>query len=389
QIPITSPEELEQAVARAREAQPAWEALGFEGRKALLEKAAAKFEARAEEIAEMAMREMGKPLADALREVRGYASNLASELKEIGEAIAPTDHSTDTTETQVVRVPHGVVAAITPWNFPVGMPVQILLPALATGNTAVFKPSEQTPLTGAAVAEVLGEFLPAGVLELVHGEGDVGAQLVDSAIDMVGFTGSRETGMKIMQAAASGLKRLVLELGGKDPMVVFADADLEEAAEAAVRHSLRNTGQVCCAVERVYIEKSAAPKFEQLVTEKAAEWKHGPGSQEGVRMGPLVSRQQRSIVESQVQDAVAHGARLLAGGQTPDGPGWFYPATVLSDVGQELRMSREETFGPVVALTPFEGGEEEDVRLANDTPYGFGASVFSGDIEKAQRVAEK
>ena len=386
-IPITSPAEVKAAVARARAAQPGWEALGVEERIARLSHVPAGLEARADELADLITREMGKPRRDALREVRGWASGIAKELDEIRIAMEPEDFPGEDTETTLVRVPHGVVGVITPWNFPVGMPLQILMPAIATGNTAVFKPSEMVPLCGKAVAEILRAEVPDGVVELVQGEGDVGALLVESDIDMIGFTGSRETGVRIMQSAAADLKRLILELGGKDPMVVFGDADLDAAAECAVRHSLRNTGQVCCAVERVYVAKEAVEDFERRVVEKANEWKAGSGFEEESQMGPLVSSEQREKVAVHVKDAVEHGARLLLGGEQPDGPGYFYPATVLADVGQDLRISREETFGPVVSITPFSGDEAEAVELANDTPYGLGASVFSGDEERGARVA--
>lgn len=387
EIPITSPSELTAAVARARAAQRGWEALGIEARCERLAKVRVGLEARAEELADLVTREMGKLRRDAMREVEGWASGIEKELAEIREAVAPQEFPGDDTDTVVVRVAHGVVGVITPWNFPVGMPLQILMPALATGNTAVFKPSEMVPLCGKVVAEIVQECVPPGVLELVQGRGDVGAALVESDIDMIGFTGSRETGMRIMQSAASGLKRLVLELGGKDPMVVFGDADLEAAAECAVRHSLRNTGQVCCAVERVYVEESAAPAFEELVVRKAREWRTGSGFDEQSAMGPLVSGEQREKVAAHVSEAVADGARLLLGGQQPQGPGYFYPATVLAGVGQDMRISREETFGPVVSITTFSGSEEEAIELANDTPFGLGASVFSGDVERGARVA--
>ena len=276
-----------------------------------------------------------------------------------------------------------------PWNFPVGMPLSILIPALATGNTVVFKPSEHVPLVGAKLAELLNKHLPAGVLELVQGEGAVGAQLVDSDVDMIGFVGSRATGQHIMTAAARDLKRLVLELGGKDPMVVFGDADLDAAAESAVRHSLRNTGQVCCAVERVYIEDSVADDFAARVVAKARDWAHGNGFKESSKMGPLVSREQRDKVEAQVKDAVERGAALLLGGTTPDGGGNFYPATVLANVPADAQVVRDETFGPVVCLSRFSGDEDEAVAQANDTPYGLGANVWTGDKERGARVAAR
>ena len=387
EIPCATSEEVHDAVARARAAQPAWQALGLEERCRILAGIADGLAARADELADLATKEMGKLRSDAEREVAGFTAMVKAELAEVQEALAPQSFTTDSNVTELVRMPHGVVAAITPWNFPVGMPLQILGPALAAGNTVVFKPSEHVPLTGRVIAEIVQACVPEDVLVLVEGAGETGAALVAADIDMVGFVGSRETGKRIMESAAQGLKRLVLELGGKDPLVVFADADLDAAAEVAVRHSLRNTGQVCCAVERVYVEESAAAAFEEKVTALAADWQHGDGFDEASKMGPLVSEGQREKVVAQVDAAVADGARLVLGGSSPEGAGWYYPATVLADVSSEQRISHEETFGPVVSLSVFDGSEEEAVRLANDTPYGLGANVFTGDGERGARVA--
>ena len=387
EISCATSEEVHDAVARARAAQPAWQALGLEERCRILAGIADGLAARADELADLATKEMGKLRSDAEREVAGFTAMVKAELAEVQEALEPQSFTTDSNVTELVRMPHGVVAAITPWNFPVGMPLQILGPALAAGNTVVFKPSEHVPLTGRVIAEIVQACVPEDVLVLVEGAGETGAALVAADIDMVGFVGSRETGKRIMESAAQGLKRLVLELGGKDPLVVFADADLDAAAEVAVRHSLRNTGQVCCAVERVYVEESAAAAFEEKVAALAADWQHGDGFDEASKMGPLVSEGQREKVVAQVDAAVADGARLVLGGSSPEGAGWYYPATVLADVSSEQRISHDETFGPVVSLSVFDGSEEEAVRLANDTPYGLGANVFTGDGERGARVA--
>ena len=387
EISCATSEEVHDAVARARAAQPAWQALGLVERCRILAGIADGLAARADELADLATKEMGKLRSDAEREVAGFTAMVKAELAEVQEALEPQSFTTDSNVTELVRMPHGVVAAITPWNFPVGMPLQILGPALAAGNTVVFKPSEHVPLTGRVIAEIVQACVPEDVLVLVEGAGETGAALVAADIDMVGFVGSRETGKRIMESAAQGLKRLVLELGGKDPLVVFADADLDAAAEVAVRHSLRNTGQVCCAVERVYVEESAAAAFEEKVAALAADWQHGDGFDEASKMGPLVSEGQREKVVAQVDAAVADGARLVLGGSSPEGAGWYYPATVLADVSSEQRISHDETFGPVVSLSVFDGSEEEAVRLANDTPYGLGANVFTGDGERGARVA--
>ncbi|MFT7677117.1 MAG: succinate-semialdehyde dehydrogenase/glutarate-semialdehyde dehydrogenase [Planctomycetota bacterium] len=389
QISSTTPAQLSAAVARARAAADGWGRMPVDERLRRLRSLTVGLEARADELADMITREMGKTRASAMGEVQGYTQEVTQICEELELALAPEDFGGKNSQTQLVRMPLGVVAAIAPWNFPLGMPLSILIPALGAGNSVVFKPSEHVPRTGAMLAELLQEVLPPGVLELVQGAGDVGAALVESDIDMIGFVGSRDTGARIMAAAAGQLKRLVLELGGKDPMVVFADADLEAAAKCAVDQSLRNTGQVCCSVERVYVADSVAAEFEALVLERARGWSHGNGFDESSRMGPMVSELQRDKVATQVEEAVAGGARLLLGGEKPDGPGFFYPATVLAGVSQEQRITHDETFGPVVSLTTFNGEEDTAVELANDTPYGLGACVWSADGERAARVAAR
>ena len=253
----------------------------------------------------------------------------------------------------------------------------------------VIKPSEVVPLIGARVAEALIAGLPEGVVQLVQGDGSVGAALVGGEVQMVGMTGSTATGKKIMQSAADGLKRLVLELGGKDPMIVFADADIELAAAHAVENSLYNCGQVCCSVERVYVEQSILPAFEQRCGVLAAEFTAGDGMAESSKIGPMVSRMQRDAVAAQVEEAVSAGARIVAQAPAPctEVSGNFFPATVLSGVMHEAAINQTETFGPVVTLCAFDGSETEAVRLANDTEYGLAAYVYSTDLGKAARVA--
>lgn len=387
EVPVTTEAELQAAVARARAAAPAWAAMPAAERFERLAGISQRFEERIEELADLVTREMGKPRAQAKGEARGWIQTTRTELAEIAQAIAPEVHSTTGNTVDLVRAPHGVVAAITPWNFPIGMPMQILLPALGTGNTVVFKPSELVPLVGAALAEIVGADLPPGVLELVQGDGATGAALVASDVDMIGFVGSRATGKRIMASAAGDLKRLVLELGGKDPLIVMGDADLEAAAECAVRHSLRNAGQVCCSVERVYVADSVADDFEARVLEKAKAWRCGDGFEKGVDMGPMVSAEQRAKVEAQLVAAVEAGAEVAFRGEAPATDGYFHPAVVLTGVGAEAGITHEETFGPVVSLTRFSGEEGEAVRLANDTRYGLGANVFTGDETRGLRMA--
>jgi len=291
--------------------------------------------------------------------------------------------SGDGAESVVVRDPLGVVVVISPWNFPAGEIPFLAVPALAAGNTVIVKPSEVTPLTGALYVKALASALPEGVLQVAQGDGAVGEQLVSSEdVHMVAMTGSSATGKRIMEKCAQNLKRLVLELGGKDPMVVFADADLDQAASDAVSNSVFNAGQVCFAVERIYIEESVKTEFEAKVVEIAKQ------QVVGVTMGPMVSAMQLENVKKQVDDSIANGATKLFESETPAG-GNFYPVTVLSDLKQDMLIQNAETFGPVVAMSAFDGSEKSAVDLANDTEYGLASYVYTSDLEKGSRVARK
>jgi len=251
----------------------------------------------------------------------------------------------------------------------------------------IVKPSEVAPLTGAMVVDALASVLPAGVIQVAQGDGAVGAQLVNSAIDMVAMTGSTAVGRKLIIGCADGLKRLVLELGGKDPMVVFADADLDRAAHDAVFFSLFNCGQVCCSVERVYVDAAIKDEFERRVVELVRSYTVGPGLDEVSKVGPMVSKMQCAIVAEQVDQAVSQGARLLYRSDVPTASsGNWFPVTVLGDLRQDMQIQTNETFGPVVALATFDGSEAEAVRLANDTEYGLAAYVYTKDMSRAKRV---
>jgi succinate-semialdehyde dehydrogenase/glutarate-semialdehyde dehydrogenase len=250
----------------------------------------------------------------------------------------------------------------------------------------VLKPSEETPLCAQAWADCLVAHLPPGVLQVVHGAGDVGRALVRADVDLIVFTGSRETGISIMKDAAEGLKRVILELGGKDPLVVLDDADLDAAAAFAVRNSFRNAGQVCVSTERIYVDRRVAGPFVDRVLERTKALVQGPGTQPGVAVGPMVNARQKRKVLEQVESARHAGARVLAGGT--DAPGNFVPPTVLVGVDHTMPIMREETFGPVACIMEFEG-DDEAVRLANDSPYGLGAAVFGRDVARAEGVARR
>lgn len=385
-VELTLPEDISGVVARARAAQPSWAALGVKRRAELLGRAAVRFRERAEELARLITREMGKPLRESLGEARGIGAGLEQELDEIAEALAPEKIERGRIHSTVHRDPLGVCAAITPWNFPMAMPNWMVLPALAAGNTVVFKPSEETPLCGQAYADILGRDLPADVLITIHGADVQGEALVRSGVDLIAFTGSREVGKRILQSAAPDLKRVILELGGKDPLLVLDDADLDEAARFAAWNGFRNAGQVCISTERIFVAESVAEGFLRRLVDEAQNTVVGDGLKKDTTLGPMVNVRQREHVIGQIQDAVQHGARLLAGGIPAQGP--FIMPTVLADVPEGLAINTEETFGPVVCVTPV-SSEDEAVEKANATPFGLGAVVFGGDETRAEGVARR
>jgi acyl-CoA reductase-like NAD-dependent aldehyde dehydrogenase len=262
----------------------------------------------------------------------------------------------------------------------------------------IVKPSEVVPETGALLIQILQSVLPPGVLQVAIGDGSVGAQLVsDPQVAMIAMTGSSATGQKILQAAAPQMKRLVLELGGKDPMIVMDDADLDLAARDAVEYSLCNSGQVCCSIERIYVAAAVYDEFQTLTTKYAKDYKVGNGMDPDVKVGPLVSSVQRDLVKKQVDDAILKGAKVLHQSTVPPPPSesspttetCFYPVTVLANVTEDMAVFADETFGPIVAMTQFDGSEEEAIRLANDTEYGLASCVYTQDMEKAQRIAQR
>ena len=384
-VPITEPSEIESSVAQARAAQQAWADLLVAERASILLEAGAVLEKRADDIGRLATQEMGKPLSQARGEARYAASTFSPTLKEIVAALQPTVLEGDSVRSTVYRDPYGVVASIAPWNFPVLMPHQQILPALAAGNAVVFKPSEHTPLTGQAYADALMEVLPAGVLKVVHGADTQGEALVAANVDLIVFTGSAEAGKHILASASGGLKRVILELGGKDPLIVLDDADIASAARFATRNSFRNAGQVCISTERIYALPSVAGELLDAVVENARALSVGDPMNEANDIGPMVSEEQRDHVLAQVREAVADGARIAWRGEAPSGN--FIAPIVLADVTHEMRIAREETFGPVACFIAV-ADEEEAIRLANDSPFGLGAVVY-GEPQRARHVARR
>lgn len=386
EVAVTPVEQVTEVVARARAAQPAWEALPRAQRIDALARGARRLAGQREALAHLLTREMGKPIRDARDEVALVVDGFDGLLREIDEALAPEVQQSDRVRTTLHRDAFGVAACITPWNFPVLMPHEQIVPALVAGNTVVFKPSEETPLVGLAYAEALGAALPDGVLQVIQGDAPQGRALVEADVDLVAFTGSRAVGGAILEACSRRLARVVLELGGKDPLVVLEGADVARAARYAARNSFHNAGQVCVATERIYVVDALHETFVEALLAEAARLKVGDPLQPDTFVGPMVHDRQRRQVQAAVDRAVAQGATVAWRGEAPDG-GCFLAPVVLTGCTHAMDIARDETFGPVACVYRA-ADEDEAVRLANDTRFGLAAVVF-GPPERAHAVARR
>ncbi len=383
-VPLTALAEIPAIVARARGAASGWGALAAAERADILRPAGQALMDRSEELGRLLSLEQGKPFKDGVGEVQGCGYRLSDEVDEIAEAVRPQTLKGEGVETTLHHDPYGVCAAVTPWNFPILMPHWMVLPALVTGNTVVLKPSEETPLIAQAYADVLNGFLPEGVLQVVHGR-EQGPALVNADVDLIAFTGSKATGQAIMRAAAGGLKRLILELGSKDPLLVLEGADLDKAAEFAARNSFRNCGQVCVSTERIYVDRRLHAEFLAKLVEQAAKFTVGPCDDEAAVIGPMIHGKQKAHVAGQIKDAVAKGARVVFGHEPREGN--FISPTVLDGVSHAMDIMTVETFGPVACVMAVDSPDEA-VGLANDSEYGLGAAVF-GEESIARATARR
>ena len=394
-VAVVAPDEVADYVARARRAQPGWEALGFAGRAAVMKRCQRWVSDNAERVIETIQSETGKAYEEALLAEVGYAEGAfafwaKNAEKYLAEERVKTASPFAKGRKLVIRyAPLGVVGVIGPWNYPLTNSFGDCIPALMAGNAVLLKPSEVTPLTSMLMGEMLRECgLPEDVYQVLPGYGETAAAMVDE-VDFVMFTGSTATGKKVMERAAQTLTPVSLELGGKDPMIVCADADLERAANAAVHYSMQNAGQTCTSTERVYVEEPIYDEFVRLVTDRVRDLRQGvPGGAGSTDLGAVISPPQSEIVERHVKDAVEHGARVLVGGGRRDEDGHFFEPTLLVDVDHSMACMREETFGPTLPVMKVSDAEEA-VRLANDSPYGLQASVWTKDAGKGERLARR
>ena len=396
ELPSATPQDVSSAVRRAKEAQSQWSATPVAQRVAVLRRFQQILRERRDDVARLICREAGKPAAEALATEIMVVLDAAEFCIRNAHAFLrerPLSHGNPAMKTKrgkLVREPYGVIGIIAPWNYPFSIPAIETLAALVTGNAVVLKPSEFTPLIAKELEKLLGAAgLDPALMQVVVGEGPVGAALLESSIDKLIFTGSVATGKRVGEAAARRLLPVVLELGGKDPMIVLDDADLEVVTSGALWGAFMNAGQTCLSVERCYVQRSLYEPFLEKCREKIAKLRVGNGITSEVEIGPMIHERQLRIVESQVNDAVQRGARLLAGGRRRNdlGPNFFAP-TLLADVRNDMRIMQEETFGPVLPVAPFES-DQEAVRLANDSQFGLAASVWTRSRRRGEALASK
>lgn len=387
-VPAAGKDELDRAVAAARRAFKSWKKTSHEERQQVIQGIAAAIKENADELFRLLTTEQGKPHAQAQQEIYGAAGLAAAQSTLTLDDVVNQDDDTRLSRTR--RVPVGVVGGIVPWNFPIMMAIQKIVPALVAGCTIVLKPSPFTPLTTLRIAELIKDVVPAGTVNIITGEDTLGPLITGHPdIDKITFTGSTATGKKIMEGAAGDLKRITLELGGNDASIVLPDADVEKVAEQLFWSSFSNAGQVCIAAKRIYIHEDIYDDLSKAIAEYAKTVVVGDGSQQGTGVGPIQNKKQYERVLELIQDAKDNGYKFLTGGdKDPSGTGYYVPITILDNPPEDARIVAEEQFGPVMPLMKFESVDEV-IERANNSEYGLAGAVWTKDTDKGVEIAEQ
>ena len=387
-VPASGKDELDRAVAAARRAFKTWKETSHEERQQVVQGIAAAIKENADELFRLLTTEQGKPHAQAQQEIYGAAGLAAAQSTLTLDDVVNQDDDTRLSRTR--RVPVGVVGGIVPWNFPIMMAIQKIVPALVAGCTIVLKPSPFTPLTTLRVAELIKDVVPAGTVNIITGEDTLGPLITEHPdIDKITFTGSTATGKKIMEGAAGDLKRITLELGGNDASIVLPDADVEKVAEQLFWSSFSNAGQVCIAAKRIYIHEDIYDDLSKAIADYAKTVVVGDGSQQGTGVGPIQNKKQYERVLDLIQDAKDNGYKFLTGGdKDPSGTGYYVPITILDNPPEDARIVAEEQFGPVMPLMKF-GSVDEVIERANNSEYGLAGAVWTKDTDKGVEIAEQ
>lgn len=391
EVDISTDNEIAYKVAQANQAKTMWKELGVEGRIKLLKPIRDEFKERSEEIAHLISKETGKVISESTSEVIRYIDELSWFLENGPKALKDIVTLDDETSLhRMVYEPYGVAASIAPWNFPFGMSVWGIFPNLIAGNPVVFKISKECVLVGKLIEKIiLNHNLPTGVFSEVYGPGAVGKKLTESDIDLIWFTGSTEVGKSLYKTAADKFIKVVLEMGGSNPCVVFDDIDIEKAALVIFGGRFRHCGQVCSALKRLIVHEKAADKLTLALKEIVERQKVGNPLDAKSDLGSLITKHQQILLKDQLQDALDKGAKIVAQTKLPTGlKGAFFPPTLLSNITADMKVWHEEVFGPIFPIVTFKT-EKEAIDLANDTVYGLGARVMSEDIKRAERVASK